>query len=436
MSESYSNLYRYDSNGNILGVLKYDYNQIPTYVLNSSDFPVNEDHLIASKTYEYSTEWLDQLESYVTMDDVEHEFTYDAQGNPLIITNFDFRGITYNHADLTWFGRQLTSISIENEYNQVLATLSYSYNDQGFRTKKIITVGSVVETYVYELLSSTVYFEKYTNSSNASLNYELSYLLDTGNVIIGFVYNGDAYYYLKDIQGNILSVVDNTGAILVQYEYDAFGNLISIEYDDQDQIATFIALKNPYTYRGYRFDSEINMYYLNSRYYSPEMSRFISSDGLLGEIGDIQSKNMYSYCEQDPVNSIDPMGYKGIGKHWWNKTNFIGIILDVLIITIPLFISINAALKARAGIKLAAEAAAKELMVELANRSRKVILDTMKDVFTKAFLKFAPSLIPVAIGAVTGVVNIIFVIAGNSLGQCLAKGMDYIDGNVDGYIFA
>jgi len=302
IGNSYSNLYRYDSNGNILGVLKYDFNQIPAFDLDSSVFPVNEDHLIASKTYNYSDEWLDQLESYVTMDDIEREFTYDDQGNPLTITNFEFRNYPYDHADLVWFGRQLTSISVENEYNQIQATISYSYNDQGFRTKKVITEGSTVETYEYELLGSTVYFEKYTNSTSSLLNYELSYLLDSGNEIIGFIYNGDAYYYLKDIQGNILSVVDDTGAIRVQYDYDAYGNLIN-------NPSGTIAQINPYTYRGYRWDNEIQMYYLNSRFYSPEISRFINSDGIIVSNGDILASNMYSYCNGNPITFMDPSGY-------------------------------------------------------------------------------------------------------------------------------
>lgn len=269
---------------------------------------MNEDHLIATKTYEYSDEWLDQLESYVTMDSVVHEFTYDDQGNPLTITNFDFSGTSYVHANLTWFGRQLTSISVVDEYDQTQASISYSYNDQGYRTKMVITVGSTVETFLYELLNSTVYYETYTNSSNSGMNYELSYLLDSGNEIIGFVYNGDAYYYLKDIQGNILSVVDNEGTIQVQYEYDAYGNLINSP-------AGTIAQINPYTYRGYRWDSEISMFYLNSRFYNPEMSRFISSDGLLGVSGDIQSTNMYAYCVNNPVMFSDPTGFLGWTKY-------------------------------------------------------------------------------------------------------------------------
>ena len=69
-----------------------------------------------------------------------------------------------------------------------------------------------------------------------------------------------------------------------------------------------MAEHNSFTYRGYRWDNEIKMYYLNSRNYSPDTSRFINSDGLLGVYGDIQSTNMYAYCANNPVNYIDYNG--------------------------------------------------------------------------------------------------------------------------------
>jgi RHS repeat-associated protein len=62
-----------------------------------------------------------------------------------------------------------------------------------------------------------------------------------------------------------------------------------------------IAHVNPYTYRGYRYDQEINLYHLNSRYYDVNLGRFINADGLLGSIGDSQTTNMYAYCANNPV---------------------------------------------------------------------------------------------------------------------------------------
>ncbi|MFA6827792.1 MAG: RHS repeat-associated core domain-containing protein, partial [Bacilli bacterium] len=100
-------------------------------------------------------------------------------------------------------------------------------------------------------------------------------------------------------------IIDINGEEKVRYIYDAYGNIIDI-----DAISPYseIAEANPYRYRGYRYDSEINMYYLNSRYYNPEIGRFINADGLLGELGNIQSTNMYAYCANNPVMYLDPSG--------------------------------------------------------------------------------------------------------------------------------
>jgi RHS repeat-associated protein len=264
----------------------------------------------AAKTYNYSSQWLDQLESYAIMDSngtVDHGFTvYDEQGNPLRITNFKFGGTPYDHAIFTWDGRQLAGISIRNANDTVAATISYQYNDQGYRMSKVITVGTTVETYTYDLIGSTVHREVYVKKVGGVTTdtYEIRYLIDYDGSIIGFIYEDDTYYYLKDLQGNIIRIIDEAGNELVQYEYDAYGNLIN---NPNDPINNFFKI-NPYTYRGYRYDLEINMYYLNSRYFSPEMGRFLNSDGLLGQMGDILSTNMYAYCANNPVMYTDSDG--------------------------------------------------------------------------------------------------------------------------------
>ncbi|MBU0997788.1 MAG: GIY-YIG nuclease family protein [Firmicutes bacterium] len=94
--------------------------------------------------------------------------------------------------------------------------------------------------------------------------------------------------------------------IVVEYEYDAWGNITEVT----DNSGIGLAVKNSYRYRGYRFDQETGLYYLNSRYYYPEIGRFINSDGLLGKAGDITSTNMYAYCLNNPSSYIDYNGYE------------------------------------------------------------------------------------------------------------------------------
>jgi RHS repeat-associated protein len=89
---------------------------------------------------------------------------------------------------------------------------------------------------------------------------------------------------------------------VVRYTYDAYGN---ITYQTSNQT---IGTINPYKYREYRYDSEIKMYYLNSRFYNPKAGRFLNADGLFGQTGDILSTNMYAYCANNPVMYLDPSG--------------------------------------------------------------------------------------------------------------------------------
>ena len=99
-------------------------------------------------------------------------------------------------------------------------------------------------------------------------------------------------------------IVDQNGNILVRYEYDAYGNILSIIGSH----ANTLGKHNSLTYRSYKYDREINLYYLNSRYYNPEIGRFISSDGLLGPVGNILGHNMYAYTQNNPVMYSDISG--------------------------------------------------------------------------------------------------------------------------------
>ena len=116
--------------------------------------------------------------------------------------------------------------------------------------------------------------------------------------------NGTEYYYLKNAQGDITHIVDGDGNEVASYEYDAWGNHLSVIGGD-------IAQLNPYRYRGYRYDSETGLYYLQSRYYNPEWGRFINADGLgiLTAQGELIGQNLYAYCTNDPVNNSDDSGY-------------------------------------------------------------------------------------------------------------------------------
>ena len=109
-------------------------------------------------------------------------------------------------------------------------------------------------------------------------------------------YNGQKYVYRKNLQGDIVAILDECGCTRGTYEYDAWGNII---WQGGSELLTI----NPFRYRGYYYDEETGLYYLNSRYYDPETGRFISPDSVnCLEPGAYNGLNLYAYCGNNPVN--------------------------------------------------------------------------------------------------------------------------------------
>jgi len=133
---------------------------------------------------------------------------------------------------------------------------------------------------------------------------------DTG--VAGFEYNGVDYYFLKNLQGDIIEILNSNGQSVVQYAYDAWGKVISVTGAMKDSVGQY----NPFRYRGYYYDTETGLYYLNSRYYDPEVCRFVNADGIIGANGGIQGFNLFAYCNNNPVMYMDAFGtciHRGYG---------------------------------------------------------------------------------------------------------------------------
>ena len=170
--------------------------------------------------------------------------------------------------------------------------LSFSYDEEGKRVSK--TVGNTTWKYVYNG-SNLVYMTDGTNYLHFSYDA-------TG--ASGFTYNNTPYYYLKNAQGDIIGIANSTGTVVTEYSYDAWGNPVTKTDNEIGQL-------NPLRYRGYYYDTETGLYYLMSRYYDPEMGRFINADkpSLSSMIlVDITGKNLFSYCLNSPVNATDSDG--------------------------------------------------------------------------------------------------------------------------------
>ena len=137
-------------------------------------------------------------------------------------------------------------------------------------------------------------------------NNELIPLYDVEDAPCGIVYNGTPYYFQRNLLGDVVAIYDTSGNMVAKYIYDAWGNCtISSETTN-----TAVANANPIRYRGYYFDTEIAMYYLQSRYYDPMVGRFINADNAeyVSLLDEVLAANLYTYCGNSCVNNTDPSG--------------------------------------------------------------------------------------------------------------------------------
>lgn len=260
--------YTYDTGGNLLHKKEYDY----------TESTLGEETGTINYSYE-NTNWKDQLTNYNGK-----AITYDNIGNPL----------TYDGNTYTWQnGRQLTGISNTAKEQ----TITYKYNDEGIRTEKV--VNGIASKYYLE--GTKVIYEM----TGTNLSY---YQYDEQGNIIGMQYNGTQYYYIKNLQGDIIGILDNELNQVVKYDYDSWGKVIAITDATGTEITdqTHIGHINPYRYRSYRYDRETGLYYLQSRYYNPEWGRFLNADGYITGIA--IGNNLYAYCCNNPINYYDPYG--------------------------------------------------------------------------------------------------------------------------------
>ena len=298
--------YTYDDNGNIISVS--DGTNTVRYVYDSANQLIRENNQAGNFTYVWTYDDAGNILSRT-----EYAYTIGTLGTPLdtatytygdsqwgdLLTAYDGSTITCDAignplGDGTWtytweHGRELASMSDGS------TTWSYTYDANGMRTEK--TDGT--NTYRY------IYVDGQLVKMNVGAN-ECRFAYDAqGRPLTVLLEDGSYYFYITNLQGDVIGLVDSTGAIQVQYTYDAWGNILSISGAKADTLGTL----NPLRYRGYVYDNETGLYYVSSRYYDPEIGRWINADSVIAGIGEnVLGYNMFAYCFNNPVNMSDPTG--------------------------------------------------------------------------------------------------------------------------------
>ena len=265
--------------------------------------------------------WGDQLTAYNGQ-----AITYDANGNPISY---------YNGATFEWQGRQLVGAAYNSN------TYTYTYDTNGIRTSR-----------TKHLSDGTTKVTNYIYNGNLLVSEETGgnvtmYFYDPSGSPIGFQFHAadyaagvwDTYHYVKNLQGDIIKVLNSSGNCMVSYSYDEYGvPTVDITKDTKG-----VRDINHLMYRGYYYDFEsynsngftggLELYYLGSRYYDANIGRFISPDDIsyLGANGDLNAYNLYAYCSNNPIMYSDPSGHSwesfwsDIGN--WFKEHWVEVVV-------------------------------------------------------------------------------------------------------------
>ena len=252
--------YTYDLGGNILKKERFAY--------------ADTTNPLETVTYTYGdANWRDKLTAVNG-----NAIAYDAIGNPLNDGTWTY----------TWQnGRQLQKMQKSG------VTAEFVYNADGLRVQKM--VNGVVTKY-------TLHGKNVVHMTSGA--DELHFFYDAQNKPAVVIFNGIAYAYLYDLQGDVIGLVDNNGTQMVSYTYDAWGKMLS----KTGTLASTLGTIQPFRYRGYALDEETELYYNQSRFYNPSIARFITADTtgvLTASLKSLTEKNLFAYCDNNPVMRKD-----------------------------------------------------------------------------------------------------------------------------------
>ena len=283
----------YDSNGRLVKILDSGSSTTTRAIYGYDQQGQLTSATVGGTRYTYTYDTAGNIQSK-KVGSTTTNYTYGNSAWRDLLTAYNGGSITYSGGNptkyydgstFTWTqGRRLATAKVGS------TNISYAYDMAGVRSSK--TVGST--TYKFTTLSGLV-----TRQTGGGKTIDFVY--DENNQPLAMKYNNTLYYYVLNAQGDVVRIVNSSRSVVANYTYDPWGKIISS--------SGTLADINPLRYRGYYYDSETGFYYLQSRYYDPEIGRFINADSYAStDATGLLSTNMFAYCENDPVNKSDPDG--------------------------------------------------------------------------------------------------------------------------------
>ena len=259
---------------------------------------------------EYQYDILGRLIREINSDlNIDKTYSYDVEGNIYrsdasyaysgqVLTSYNNKSLEYTNGYLTRYGDDV----LEFAYGRLIRYNNnvYKYDCEGRRLEKVLPT----ETHKYHYDKNGRLFREIIKSGSNTKEIEYIYGV---NGMIGFIYNNQSYYYLRNMFGDVEGIYNSAGTLVASYEYDAWGKIHNLSSLPE------IGKLNPIRYRGYYYDDETGLFMVGHRYYNPEWGRWLSPDDIeYLDPHSINGLNLYAYCNNDPVNKYDPTGHFAI----------------------------------------------------------------------------------------------------------------------------
>ena len=313
--------YQYYVNGNISNISSFGTNI--NYVYDNMNRLIREDNSLLDKTFTFAYDTAGNI-----LTKTVYPYTTGTLGTPTATYSYTYD--TTRKDKLLSFGNDTIS------YDAYGSPTSYRGKSMTWKLRRLMTCDNVNMAYDYRGMrvkkGSTEYFwvGNQLKAQRTGNNYIYFYYDQTG--ICGIKYNGTDYYFLRNILGDVVAIYDTAHNLVCNYVYDAWGNHKVLNPDGTENTSSsFIGNINPIRYRGYYWDSEFDLYYLQSRYYDPETGRFISPDSTQYlDRSNVQGMNLYAYCNNNPVMDTDPEGTSILSALWTMSGLFLQAIVSAI----------------------------------------------------------------------------------------------------------